>query len=854
MSPSRPLAVSAVIVICSISWGEEPLYFDLKTPEKRQMTVQILANKSQKQRNVAWQKAKAKGWPKMGHVGKAFYALVAITDKRPYYLITDNANASISTAADQVHVAPFNLSGSGLTVGVWDLHGLPGHQEFGGRMTIVEPPFISSHHTSHVIGTICAAGANPLAKGMAPSILVDNYDLFDDISEMASRSASVPGELNKINISNQSYGKVTGWRYGDFSGNTGPHWMGIWPEREDRHFGQYSSFTSEYDTICYAAPYYLPFKSAGNGRDDTAPVSGTTFYYFDSDFIAGDTGTWIAKTFDPSSDPYDDGWDNGGYDTIGPRGVAKNSLTVGAVNDAVNGASRSWSSATMSDFSAWGPTDDGRIKPDLVANGVDLFSCVSSGTDQYGTMSGTSMASPNAMGSAALLVQHYSQLFPGQAMRSSTLKGLILHTANDLGNPGPNYSFGWGLMNTKVAADHIKCHYDFPLANKMTEGLLNSANPTESYVFWWDGASSIRATLCWTDPPGTPVSGLDDRTPNLVNDLDVRVYGPGGTPTYWPYILDVENPSVDATTGDNVVDNIEQILISLPTISGMYTAVISHKGTLTNGEQAYSLILSGQENTPPTSTPTPTENYTPTTTYTPTATETSTSTETPTFTLTPTYTDTFTTTPSPTATPNHSTTGTYTPTSSPTPTPTDAFGDNDGDGVANIIEDNGPNGGDANEDGIPDRAQANVASLPNAGDGRYVLILSPDGTSLDGVEALGELPDNIPDGTVLPFLLMEFQVVGITPGSGVTIDLILPEGVNMDSFFNYGISPGNPIAHWYEFAFDSITGVELSGNTLTLHLVDGSRGDDDGTANGVVSVRGGPWVEVTSDIKNWRLY
>jgi hypothetical protein len=87
----------------------------------------------------------------------------------------------------------------------------------------------------------------------------------------------------------------------------------------------------------------------------------------------------VTKTYDPATDPYNDGWDNGGFDTVGHIGNAKNIMTVGAVNDAVSGGVRSPAAATMSTFSCWGPTDDGRVKPDIVANGVGLYSSLSAG-------------------------------------------------------------------------------------------------------------------------------------------------------------------------------------------------------------------------------------------------------------------------------------------------------------------------------------------------------------------------------------------------------------------------------------------------------------------------------------------
>ena len=93
----------------------------------------------------------------------------------------------------------------------------------------------------------------------------------------------------------------------------------------------------------------------------------------------------------------------------------------------------------MSFFSSWGPTDDGRIKPDVVANGEAVYSTLGSGDVAYGAIGGTSMSTPSACGSAALLIEQFGRLFPGQAMRASTLKSLLILTATDRGQVGPDY-------------------------------------------------------------------------------------------------------------------------------------------------------------------------------------------------------------------------------------------------------------------------------------------------------------------------------------------------------------------------------------------------------------------------------
>jgi hypothetical protein len=109
-----------------------------------------------------------------------------------------------------------------------------------------------------------------------------------------------------------------------------------------------------------------------------------------------------------------------------------------------------------------------------------------------------------------------------------------------------------------------------------------------------DGLEDFKVTLCWTDPPGPLSTNHDDASYKLVNDLDLRVLGPGGTPVYAPYVLLLNNPSNIAARGDNARDNVEQVYrIAGSMTPGTYTVRINHKGTLSNGVQQYSLIVSG---------------------------------------------------------------------------------------------------------------------------------------------------------------------------------------------------------------------------------------------------------------------
>jgi hypothetical protein len=579
-----------VLVVCGLcrdaaAQAQAPAA-DWRNPEARRAYIERARQRADTARRVALDLARARGWParNMG-AGRAF-ELRLLDAGRPVYVTTHNVNAAISTAVDLVrNTLPYDVNGAGLTVGIWDAGSARAtHREFQGRSTASDGA-AAHFHSTHVGGTIAAAGIDANALGMAPGVHVISYDWNFDTTEMAAAAAAGPAQPGEIYISNHSYGFITGWEPGAYSGTAGPHYFGVFGEREDRGFGQYGDVAAEWDDLCYNAPYFVPFVAAGNDRNDIAPAPGTAFFYFNNG--------WQSKAYDPDTDPLGDGWDNGGYDTMSTIASGKNSIAVGAVHDAVSGSSRSLGNAVMSDFSGWGPADDGRVKPDLVANGIGLYSTDSDNDSDYVSLSGTSMATPNAAGSALLLQEYYADLFPGEAMRGSTLKGLLIHTADDLGNAGPDYRFGWGLINAKAGLDQIKAHRDAPDAHCLVEGVLQTGAPTTSFTFLADGGTPIRVTLCWTDPPGSVKTGLDDRSAVLMNDLDLRLTRNADGAVMLPYILDVLNPAAPATTGDNSVDTVEQVLLAAPA-AGLYTLTVSAPDGLTTAEQRFSIILSGQ--------------------------------------------------------------------------------------------------------------------------------------------------------------------------------------------------------------------------------------------------------------------
>ena len=524
----------------------------------------------------ARQLAAKKGWVIRRETASGLIELKAVVNGMPQYYITQNVNAADTISTDEClpgGSTGLNLTGYGVILGVWDGGGVrTTHQEFGGRAIQMDSPNGTHYHATHVAGTMVAGGVNPNAMGMSPVASLDCYDWTDDSTEM--RAAAQNGLL----VSNHSYGAVCGWHY-DYFGDGNWIWLGDYriDSYEDYRFGLYTYDSWEHDDIAYDNPQYLIVKSGGNERNDDGPGDGAGHYIVDwnSGYVY-----WSEDIHKP----------DGEYDCVGPVASAKNVLAVGAVYDIFAGY-HGPSGVYDIEFSSYGPTDDGRIKPDIVANGAYLYSTFDGSDSDYAAISGTSMSAPNASGSLGLLIQHWRNTHNvSPDMRSATLKGLVLHTADEAGAAnGPDYSFGWGLMNTQKAAQVISADVAEPLT--ISEQTINNGENLQLVVT--AGTGELRASICWTDPPGTPPGYvLDPPTKMLVNDLDLRLERTASATTYYPWVLDPAYPSWPATTGDNNTDNVEQIVVSSPA-SANYLLTVNHKGSLFSGSQDFSLIITG---------------------------------------------------------------------------------------------------------------------------------------------------------------------------------------------------------------------------------------------------------------------
>lgn len=438
------------------------------------------------------------------------------------------------------------------------------HPEYIGRafQGIHETPttFVSTHAT-HVAGTLIASGVDPNARGMSPSASVNYY-------QMGSWQSALPLEAaDGTLLSNHSWGTLNqGW-------GGGPNWSWnnylTYPAYP--RFGLYTTNTRNHDLIANAAPYFLMVRSSGNDRG----------YGQAPNLPHQHNGAGTFTDFHEINGGID------GFDCMDENATAKNVLTVGAIQDIPNGYTNP-ADVVLASFSNTGPTDDGRIKPDVVANGIGVHSSYNGGSNincntlNYGSLTGTSMSAPSVTGSCALLQEHYSNTHAGSFMLASTLKALIIETADEAGaNNGPDYHHGWGLMNTKKAAEVIsKDQIDPSLIQELT--LTNTLTIDIPITLTAPIKCYLSATIVWNDPAGAalPIS-LNPPNLNLVNDLDLRIIDPS-TNTNFPWTLDPANPASAAIqTADNFRDNVEQVRI-YNAVPGNYIVRITHKGTLTN--------------------------------------------------------------------------------------------------------------------------------------------------------------------------------------------------------------------------------------------------------------------------------
>ena len=231
---------------------------------------------------------------------------------------------------------------------------------------------------------------------------------------------------------------------------------------------------------------------------------------------------------------------------------AKNVLTVGALNT---------DDYTIAYFSSRGPVNDGRIKPEITAGGWNVISTFPN--NNYGSGYGTSMASPAVAGAMALLYERYRQLHAGADPKSSLIKTLACNTAEDLGNKGPDYTFGFGLLNARRAVEAME-------ANRYFVSTLTTGANKQHSITVAPNTRRLKIMLYWAD-----TAAATNAATALVNDLDLTVTEPTAI-QHRPLILNAVAANVNdvAVEGIDHLNNIEQVVIDNPP-AGNYTININ---------------------------------------------------------------------------------------------------------------------------------------------------------------------------------------------------------------------------------------------------------------------------------------
>ncbi|MFB6245646.1 MAG: S8 family serine peptidase, partial [Candidatus Nanohaloarchaea archaeon] len=447
----------------------------------------------------------------------------------------DDSRALIN--ADAVQSSPYRLNGTGYTAAVWDDGWAGNHTdlnytdskltigdlgEYCGGTKIGQERYceINSHPT-HVSGTLLGAGIKDYTyRGVAPNASLITYEWPTNDSISAEEEAE-----NEINESIQEFSAVVS--------------QNSWGFKSNSLAGNYTSaeLSRVYDSIVHGV---------------NTQVNGNVSVVFSAANFRDD----VARS----------------YNTTMPPGTAKNVITVGAVDDV----------KSMTNYSSWGPTDDQRIKPDLVADGGDCFvgSSIKSTVpiDSYSEKCGTSMAAPAVSGAVILVNQKYNRTF-GEKPDPDTVKGLLIQNAEDLNRTGPDYITGWGLVDIKESVDYID---SADMKDLIKTGEINDTSNSDTYSFNLSNRSA-NITLVWSDYPASPGSGEA-----LVNDLDLNVTNSTGH-RFYPWTLNYSSRTEPAfRSRKDTRNNVEQVYI--PNGTGRFTVEVN--GTdVPQPNQSYSLLL-----------------------------------------------------------------------------------------------------------------------------------------------------------------------------------------------------------------------------------------------------------------------
>jgi hypothetical protein len=458
----------------------------------------------------------------------------------PALTICNDSNRQL-TGVNTVNQAPYNLNGAGIDVLVYDGGNIFNHVGLTGRVIQGNSTGFIDHAT-HVAGTIGGTGAgeagNPhrgMATGVAHFISYGitgfNQEFFRNMP--GGTEADYLAAINQgADVANNSVGS-------NIESNG-------WPCAFQ---GDYGVFNEMLDSL---------IRGERNGQNGVP---------FRTIWAAGNERQGTRCNVEPNGGAQ-------GFYSIAPPQAGKNQVCVGAVDSDTD---------LVTGFSSWGPTDDGRLKPDFCApgcqHGGDLGVTSSVGTNGYASFCGTSMASPTTTGIAALFLQDWRQIYSGQPdPLNSTIKAAFAQTAVDLDDAGPDYRTGFGSIRAPAIIDLLR-------AGNVIENQVGQGETYTFVVVVSPTDTQLKVTIVWDD-----YHGVANVNPNLVNDLDLVVHDPSGQRRY-PWTLNPLSPDTPAIqTQEDHLNNIEQVFVANPQPGGWLVEV--RGTTVPQGPQRFSAAAS----------------------------------------------------------------------------------------------------------------------------------------------------------------------------------------------------------------------------------------------------------------------
>lgn len=485
----------------------------------------------------------------------------------PYVADTDLHSFAGNTDHDvtPLFAAPYDLDGSRIPVAVFDGGWIDeGHPDLTGRVAHdgslldrdgapIGRRVRTGAHATHMAGIIASSGAgNALAKGSAPGALLHSYAeaySYRNTNAMVAKQSALHG----WRVANHSYG--SGWPCAD-------------PSTEP----------------CKSSPLWTSYSQHARDADTWAYDNGVLSVY-----SAGNNG--LIKN------GLGDGWEDDNWSTNYSGAAGKNVIATCAASRSL----RASYTYTVALASSKGPASDGRVKPELCAEGAGESVNGPAWTTEIKrghvmTVS-TSPAAAQVTGIVALLYDAYKDLEgPAAEMPPALARAVLLHTADDMtsrnsyrwwngdvtshAEVGPDYTTGYGWVNANAAVDTLRATARYR-SGRVGQGQLREYDVTVP------AGGTLEVTVAWDDPPAAVGAARA-----LVNNLDLTVTSLAGGMTYYPWVLDKDAPTAPAKAGINTVDNVEQVVFINPRSAAQTYRIRVNGTSVPIGPQVFQVVSS----------------------------------------------------------------------------------------------------------------------------------------------------------------------------------------------------------------------------------------------------------------------